>query len=225
MLVLHHFTHPNWFEAAGGWTKEENIACFVHYCAAMHQTFWRICRLLEYVQRTECVCLQCLFFRATFRRIKNGRYFTANRVLTTWARRTIRVRVLIKEKFKDAQVGISLNTAILKPLIFSACCRRHFARWWFMRRAARPFQKCDFWGISYYACVPFDPFPVDMINRPASRSKTAGCRTTKCGCTVPGVWAVCCAGFGKNIGNRSLSRRTVSARTTAGSVYKPCATT
>ena len=31
MLVLHHFTHPNWFEAAGGWTKEENIACFVHY--------------------------------------------------------------------------------------------------------------------------------------------------------------------------------------------------
>ena len=29
--TLHHFTHPLWFEDAGAFGKEENIAAFVEY--------------------------------------------------------------------------------------------------------------------------------------------------------------------------------------------------
>lgn len=29
MCTLHHFTHPQWFEEMGGFTKEENIPIFV----------------------------------------------------------------------------------------------------------------------------------------------------------------------------------------------------
>ena len=35
MVTLHHFVHPNWFERLGGFTKEENIPHFVHYCQAV----------------------------------------------------------------------------------------------------------------------------------------------------------------------------------------------
>lgn len=29
--TLHHFTHPQWFDQLGGWTKAENIQLFVNY--------------------------------------------------------------------------------------------------------------------------------------------------------------------------------------------------
>ncbi len=32
MVTLHHFTHPQWFEAMGGFEKEENISYFVRFC-------------------------------------------------------------------------------------------------------------------------------------------------------------------------------------------------
>lgn len=39
-LTLHHFVHPRWFEALGGFTKEENIAHFVAYTQAAYRCVW-----------------------------------------------------------------------------------------------------------------------------------------------------------------------------------------
>ena len=39
MCTLHHFTHPQWFEDMGGFTKEENIPIFVDYCKRMFGWF------------------------------------------------------------------------------------------------------------------------------------------------------------------------------------------
>lgn len=39
MCTLHHFTHPQWFEEMGGFTKEENITVFVAYCKRMFGWF------------------------------------------------------------------------------------------------------------------------------------------------------------------------------------------
>ena len=30
-MTLHHFVHPRWFEALGGFEKEANISFFVQY--------------------------------------------------------------------------------------------------------------------------------------------------------------------------------------------------
>ncbi len=67
---------------------------------------------------------------------------------------------------------------VKKLPVFEECWskwRRHliaFSRWWFLDRAARPFQKCDFWGLSYYAYLLFDPLPLDLINRKATVEKS-----------------------------------------------------
>lgn len=37
MITLHHFTHPQWFEAKGAFEQEKNIAYFVRFCARMFE--------------------------------------------------------------------------------------------------------------------------------------------------------------------------------------------
>lgn len=37
MITLHHFTHPQWFEAKGAFEKEKNISYFVRFCARMFE--------------------------------------------------------------------------------------------------------------------------------------------------------------------------------------------
>jgi len=73
-------------------------------------------------------------------------------------------RTMIREK-TETPVGISLNTAWFEGVNWPGKRVAAFVRWWFMTRAARPFQKCDFWGLSYYAWMLFDPFPMDAIDR------------------------------------------------------------
>jgi beta-glucosidase len=105
------------------------------------------------------------FMLGNFPPFKKGRYFTANRVLDNMGKAHEIVLTLIHEKYKEAPVGISLNTAIFKGANWPGHAVAAFVRWWFLDRAARPFQKCDFWGLSYYAYMLFDPFPIDAVDR------------------------------------------------------------
>ncbi|MCB0532370.1 MAG: family 1 glycosylhydrolase [Lewinellaceae bacterium] len=165
MFVLHHFCHPNWFEQKGGWTKEENIDFFVNYTQQCIKHFGKYASWWNTFNEPNVYAYNA-YFSGHFPPFKKGRYFTANRALDNMGRAHEIVRVLIREKSKNTPVGISLNTAYFKASNFLGQIPALFARWWFLNRAARPFQKCDFWGLSYYAYLLFDPFPVDMVNRP-----------------------------------------------------------
>ena len=43
--------------------------------------------------------------------------------------------------------------------------------WWFNNRAASYFETCDFWGLSYFGQVLFDPRPVSEIHQPDKLDK------------------------------------------------------
>ncbi|MBK9336218.1 MAG: family 1 glycosylhydrolase [Lewinellaceae bacterium] len=171
MLVLHHFCHPNWFEQQGGWTKEANIECFVHYAQQCMKHFGEYVTYWNTFNEPNVYAYNA-FFSGNFPPHKKYNYFTANRVLDNMGQAHDIVRFLIREKFKRAQVGISLNTACFEAANILGLPVAAFARWWFMGRAARPFRKCDFWGLSYYAYIRFDPLPVDMIHRPKAVLKS-----------------------------------------------------
>lgn len=38
-VSIHHFVHPAWFEALGGWTKEENIDLYVKFAVEAFKRF------------------------------------------------------------------------------------------------------------------------------------------------------------------------------------------
>lgn len=39
MSTLHHFTHPQWFEAMGAFESEANLPHFVHFCQRVFAEF------------------------------------------------------------------------------------------------------------------------------------------------------------------------------------------
>lgn len=163
MFVLHHFAHPNWFEQRGGWTKEENIPLYLDFVRQCLQHFGDYVRYWNTFNEPNVYAMNA-FLLGNFPPFKKGRYRTANRVLDNMGRAHDIARTMIREK-SEAPVGISLNTAWFEGANPPGSLVAAFVRWWFMTRAARPFRKCDFWGLSYYAYMLFDPFPIDAIDR------------------------------------------------------------
>ncbi|MBP6828206.1 MAG: family 1 glycosylhydrolase [Saprospiraceae bacterium] len=163
MFVLHHFAHPNWFEEAGGWTKDENIPMFLDFVRQCIKHFGEYAAYWNTFNEPNVYAMNA-FILGNFPPFKKGRYFTANRVLDNMGAAHDIAMAMIREK-SDAPVGISLNTAYFEGVNPAGRLVAAFVRWWFMNRAARPFKKCQFWGLSYYAYMLFDPFPIDAIDR------------------------------------------------------------
>jgi beta-glucosidase len=159
MLVLHHFAHPDWFEERGGWTKEENIPFFLDYARQCIKHFGKYAAYWNTFNEPNVYAMNA-FMLGNFPPHRRGRYTQANRVLDNMGRAHDIAFGMLREK-SDAPIGISLNTGCFEGKNFLGRGVAAFVRWWFMTRAARPFERCDFWGLSYYAYMPFDPFPVD----------------------------------------------------------------
>lgn len=164
MFVLHHFAHPDWFEQNGGWTNEENIPAFLDYTRQCIKHFGDYAKYWNTFNEPNVYAMNA-FVLGNFPPFRKYRYFTANKVLDNMGTAHEIARTMIREK-TDAPVGISLNTALFEGANLAGKPVAAFVRWWFMTRAARPFRKCDFWGLSYYAYMLFDPFPIDAMDRP-----------------------------------------------------------
>lgn len=165
MFVLHHFCHPNWFEQKGGWMQEDNIPFFINYTQQCIKHFGQYTSCWNTFNEPNVYAYNG-FFSGDFPPHRKRRYLAANRVLDNMGKAHLIAMTLIREKSKDTPVGISLNTAYFEAANWLGVLPAAFARWWFLDRAAKPFRKCDFWGLSYYASLLFDPFPIDYINRP-----------------------------------------------------------
>jgi beta-glucosidase len=161
MLVLHHFAHPEWFEKMGGWTNEDNIPYYLEYARLCIKHFGEYVSYWNTFNEPNVYAMNA-FMLGNFPPAKNGRYFLANRVLDNMGTAHDIVFRMIREK-SDAPIGISLNTALFEGRRILGKLVAAFVDWWFMRRAARPFERCDFWGLSYYAYMIFNPLPVDAM--------------------------------------------------------------
>ncbi|MBK8557229.1 MAG: glycoside hydrolase family 1 protein [Lewinellaceae bacterium] len=170
MLVLHHFCHPNWFEARGGWTNAANIPLFMNYATQFITHFGEYATYWNTFNEPNVYAMNG-FMLGNFPPLRKGCYFEANRVLDHMGRAHDQVFDLLKSRFPEAPVGISLNTAWFEGANFLGQLVAKFVDWWFMERAARPFERCDFWGLSYYAYMVFDPAPMDAITRAADLEK------------------------------------------------------
>jgi beta-glucosidase len=163
MFVLHHFSHPNWFEQDGGWTKEDNIPMFLDFTRQCIKHFGEYVKVWNTFNEPNVYAMNA-FILGNFPPRKKGRYLTANKVLDNMGKAHDIAVTMIRDK-SDAPVGISFNTACFEGRGILGKLVAAFVRWWFMTRAARPFERCDFWGLSYYAYMIFDPFPMDAISR------------------------------------------------------------
>ncbi len=165
LFVLHHFAHPRWFEEAGGWLKEDNVSAFVDFVVRCIEHFGAYIFNWNTFNEPNVYALNA-FILGEFPPRRKKRLGLANRALRNMGRAHDVAYDLIKRRHPDHEVSISLNTASFVAASPLGAIPAIFTDWWFHRRAARPFRKVDYWGLSYYAHVPFAPFPVTEINNP-----------------------------------------------------------
>ncbi len=169
MLVLHHFAHPNWFEKASAWLNEDNLPAFMNYVQQMVQHFGHLADYWNTFNEPNVLAMNA-YVRGNFPPHKRN-YFLGNRALRIMGLAHDLAYKYLKRQYPNVPVGISLNTATFKGLNLLGRIPAAFVAWWFHHKAARYFRQLDFWGLSYYAYVPFIPFPVDEVGSPGRLDK------------------------------------------------------
>lgn len=164
MMVLHHFTNPNWFSKLGGWEKESNIDCWLDFGKRVVETFG------EYVDQWNTfnepnVYASYGWLTGFFPPFKNNPVL-AFRVVRNLGIAHNRMYAIIKEKFPDHPVGISHNAVVFDSQTLLGNIPARLSDWWFMDYVPRFFERVDFFGMSYYARVTHDPLPVTFLDTP-----------------------------------------------------------
>ncbi|MCB0553990.1 MAG: family 1 glycosylhydrolase [Phaeodactylibacter sp.] len=164
LFVMHHFTNPLWFEQNGGWQNEDNLSAFVDYARQCIEHFGAYVFNWNTFNEPNVYAMNA-FFLGQFPPFKKS-YRKANRAIRHMAQVHKVIYDLLKSICPEKPVSISLNTAYFKGLNWLGKIPARFTDWWFIDRAAGLFKDVDYWGLSYYAYVPFTPFPITEIENP-----------------------------------------------------------
>ena len=167
MLVVHHFTHPRWLEAQGGWVDERSVGCYVDFLQQCLEAFGSYVSYWNTFNEPNVFALNG-YVLGNFPPCRKLRFDQAHRVLRHMGKAHDIAYSCIKQRFPQHPVGISLNTGWFEGLNLAGRAVAAFMDYWFHRYADRPFEQVDFWGLSYYAYVLFDPFPITEIDRPGA---------------------------------------------------------
>ncbi|MFZ6011015.1 MAG: family 1 glycosylhydrolase, partial [Bacteroidota bacterium] len=168
MMVLHHFTNPNWFAKRGGWEKEENIALWVDFSKKLVDEFGRYVSSWNTFNEPN-VYASFGWVVSEFPPFKNN-ILAAVRVIRNMSAAHSVVYDYIKEKYSHP-VGISNNAAVFSAENFLGWFPAKLSDLWFMEFVPRQFDKVDFFGMSYYARISHDPFPINYIQTPEKFKK------------------------------------------------------
>lgn len=171
MMVLHHFVNPSWFAASGGWANKKNIAAWCDYAVKVVDEFgvyvksWNTFNEPNLYTTMGYVLGQFPPYRRNF--------VIARSIIKNIASAHDQIYQYIKEKFPDKPVGISHNCVVFNALNIAGVPVARIADQWYMEYIPSHFTKCDFLGISYYARLSFDPFPITCLNA-AQKMKKLG---------------------------------------------------
>ncbi|HYG17951.1 MAG TPA: family 1 glycosylhydrolase [Ohtaekwangia sp.] len=164
MMVLHHFANPLWFAKLGGWEKASNIPLWTAYAKAVVNEFgtyvdsWNTFNEPNLYTSLGWVAAEFPPYRRNL--------LAAHRVINNIARAHEELYRYIRTKYPGAPVGISHNSAVFKPRNLAGQIPAAIFDWCFMSYPVSLFRSLDFFGLSYYARIDFDPRPVTQLRSP-----------------------------------------------------------
>lgn len=165
MMVIHHFTNPNWFAKAGSWETDKTLPLFLDYVKQLVDHFGDLVDNWNTFNEP-AVYMFNAFLLGNFPPQKKS-LWTFRKVLKNMSRAHRLSIPLIKEKYPDAPIGISKNTVIFHPENWLGKIPAKIADKVFMDVVADHFiEGLDYLGVSYYAKIPFTPTPITEIDHP-----------------------------------------------------------
>ena len=164
MMVIHHFANPQWFAKSGGWEKESNIGAWVNFGEQLVETFGTFVSLWNTFNEPNLYTAMA-YVTGEFPPFRKD-IIKANRVIRNMARAHDIMYNVIKAKDPGKPVGISHNCAVLQGDNLLGSIPAKIVDWCYMVYSEGLFSNADFFGMSYYARVGFDPWPVTYLTSP-----------------------------------------------------------
>lgn len=169
MMVLHHFANPLWFVEKGGWEKEANIAMFIDFAKKVVQEYGRYVSTWNTFNEPN-LYVSMGWMAGEFPPFKKN-IFKAYTVINTLAKAHEEAYSIIKESFPSHPVGISYNCTLFDHENALGYIPAKFTDYCYMEYPITLFKSLDFFGMSYYARIGFDPLPVTFIETPEKLKK------------------------------------------------------
>jgi len=170
MFVIHHFTNPTWFEEKGHWLTEDCFSIYLDFARQCVEYFGEYVSNWNTFNEPNVYALNSQF-TGDFPPFKKNRLDLANRVLKNMGRAHGLAYEFIKHRYPDHPIGISYNTGWFDSIHPLGVLPAKFVDWWFNDFGATFFKEVDYWGVSYYAYIPFAPGPITEIDNPGELAK------------------------------------------------------
>jgi beta-glucosidase len=164
MMVLHHWCNPNWFVALGGWEKKQSVDLFCDFARRLIDEFGHKVSYWNTFNEPN-LYVTFSYVLGEFPPYAKD-IFNAIGVASNLSQAHVRVYHYLKEKFPASPVGISHNCVSFHAENIAGKVPAKFADYWYTTYLSSLFDACDFVGISYYAKLSFDPYPISYLRRP-----------------------------------------------------------
>jgi len=166
---MHHFANPTWFAKKGGWANDENIDAWFDYGRRLVETFGPYVETWNTFNEPNLYASMA-FVRGEFPPFNKG-ILKANAVIRNIAKAHNRMYDHIKRWDPGKMVGISHNCTVFQGENLLGRIPAKIYDWCYMSYAEDLFKKTDFFGMSYYARIGFDPFPITYLTAPERIAK------------------------------------------------------
>jgi beta-glucosidase len=164
MLVLHHFSNPAWFSRQGGWANKQSIDWWLDYVRKVIQEFGEFVSLWNTFNEPN-LYISLSSLAGLFPPQKTNPIY-AWRILNNISEAHKRAYEILHARSPGKPVGISHNASILEADNLLGKLPAKITDWWYMHFIPGWFESCDFFGLSYYSRIGYDPFPVTFLNTP-----------------------------------------------------------
>lgn len=164
MLVIHHFANPIWFAKDGGWENKFNIDAWLDFAKKVIDEFGHYATSWNTFNEPN-LYTSMGWVEAEFPPYRKN-IFAARRVIRNIASAHEQIYPYIKQKFPKHPVGISYNCTLFTAENIFGYLPAWFADLCYMKFPSGLFKSLDFFGMSYYAKIAFDPFPITNILSP-----------------------------------------------------------
>lgn len=164
MMVLHHFANPIWFAKSGGWSDRENINAWVDFAKKAVDEYGAYVDLWNTFNEPN-LYTGMAWVAGEFPPYRKN-LIAARRVMQNLGEAHRIIYHYIKEKYPDRMVGISHNCVVFAADNFTGRLPAKVFDAVYMEWAARQFTPVDFFGMSYYARIGFDPLPSSYLLTP-----------------------------------------------------------
>ncbi|MDZ7648228.1 MAG: family 1 glycosylhydrolase [Cytophagales bacterium] len=204
MLVLHHFAKPNLVcgnKEAGA--NKQSVGWWLDYVKKIIAEFDEyVCLWNTFNEPNLYISLSAL--AGIFPPQKSNPIY-AWQVLNNLSLAHKQAYEILKEQSPGKPVGISHNASILAADNLIGKVPAKIADWWYMEFIPGWFESCDFFGLSYYSRIGYDPFPVTFLKTPEKIISKWQSVTMICGNIIRKVLGCVLSVIGKGLANPSSS--------------------